>query len=125
MYTGANRIFYEPSKELMKKMAYYYDISTAPWAFIYDVDLVDDDVAVQQCTEAVQGLRYPLIVKHYNGYSSIGMGKDCRCEDLDQVVKQVQKGSSCGTPSRCLKCVLQTFLSCKLPPPHALTHFLL
>lgn len=38
-YTGADATFYEPSKELMKKMAYYYDIPTSPWAFIFDVDL--------------------------------------------------------------------------------------
>ncbi len=71
-------------------MAYYYDISTAPWAFVREVDMGDDELAVQQCTEAVHGLRYPLIVKHFNGYGSIGMGKDCRCEDVEQVVKQVR-----------------------------------
>ncbi len=38
-YTGADAAFYEPSKELMKKMAYYYDIRTAPWAFIFDIDM--------------------------------------------------------------------------------------
>ena len=30
-------MFYEPSKELMKKMAYYYDIPTPPWAFVYSL----------------------------------------------------------------------------------------
>lgn len=29
--------------------------------------LQDDALALQQCEKAVQGLRFPLIVKHFNG----------------------------------------------------------
>lgn len=66
-YTGADAAFYEPSKALMKKMvgafsrgldedaphfgaafgsgcffnvqAFYHSIPTAPWTFIYDIDM--------------------------------------------------------------------------------------
>ncbi len=36
-------------------------------------------------------MSYPLIVKHYNGYSSIGMTKDSRCPDAEQLRIQARK----------------------------------
>lgn len=56
-YTGADSKFYEPSKSLMKKMAFYYDIPTAPFTFIYDVHETDDEVARQQCAAAATSLK--------------------------------------------------------------------
>ena len=79
-FTGADSGFFEPSKEVMKMMAYYYGVNTAPFVFAYD----DDDIE-----EACQTLRFPLIVKHYNGYSSVGMTKDSRCTTADQLRVQV------------------------------------
>lgn len=54
-YTGANREFYEPSKELMKRMAHYYDIPTSPWAFVFDVDMqVSSGACVPHATQRTQ-----------------------------------------------------------------------
>ncbi|KAL6052210.1 SET domain-containing protein-lysine N-methyltransferase, partial [Balamuthia mandrillaris] len=81
-FTGANSKFYEPSKELMKMMAYYYDVNTAPFVFAYN----EEDIK-----EAHQNLRYPMIVKHYNGYSSVGMTKDSRVNNEEELLCQARK----------------------------------
>ena len=36
-------------------------------------------------------MNYPLIVKHYNGYSSIGMTKDSRCPNAEQLRVMARK----------------------------------
>lgn len=41
--------------------------------------------------QAATTLNYPLIVKHYNGYSSIGMTKDSRCPNAEQLRVQARK----------------------------------
>jgi len=81
-FTGANAAFYEPSKELMKMMAYYYGVSTPAFTFAYD----DDDIE-----EAAQHLRYPMIVKHYNGYSSVGMTRESRVTNKEQLFFMARK----------------------------------
>jgi D-alanine-D-alanine ligase len=69
-YTGADLNFYEPSKETMKMVALYNDVKTPPFKFAFNQADID---------EAAKTLKFPLIVKHFNGYSSIGMTKDSRC----------------------------------------------
>jgi hypothetical protein len=38
-YTGADAAFYEPSKAVMKQMAHYAGVPTAPWAIMMHVDM--------------------------------------------------------------------------------------
>mmetsp|Transcript_24213 Transcript_24213/g.61589 ORF Transcript_24213/g.61589 Transcript_24213/m.61589 type:complete len:672 (-) Transcript_24213:441-2456(-) len=90
-YTGAAPHFYEPSKPDMKGAAFYHGIYTAPWAQIMDVHMTDDEAARAQLADAVAGMTYPLIAKHYSGGGSVGMGRDCKCADLDALVAQVRK----------------------------------
>ena len=54
-FTGADGVFYEPSKATMKKVAHYYGVGTAPWAFVYEVDMEDDDKALAQVRVVNQG----------------------------------------------------------------------
>lgn len=81
-FTGADFNFYEPSKELMKMIAYYYGVKTPAFIFAYN----DADIE-----EAINNLRYPMIVKHYNGYSSVGMTRDSRCTTPEQLRTQASK----------------------------------
>lgn len=71
-FTGADSRFYEPSKEHMKMMAHYQGVATPRFVFAYGP--ADVELAASQ-------LRYPLIVKHFNGYSSIGMTERSRVTD--------------------------------------------
>lgn len=81
-FTGASSAFYEPSKETMKMAAFYAGVDTPAFVFAYsDVDI----------EEAVGSLRFPVIVKHFNGYSSIGMTKDSKCADAAALRVQARK----------------------------------
>jgi D-alanine-D-alanine ligase len=80
-YTGARPAYYEPSKEQMKKAAYYAGVNTADFVFAYD--MVD--------VERAAGLSFPVIVKHHNGYSSIGMTRASKCENMEEARVQAKQ----------------------------------
>jgi len=81
-FTGCSSYFYEPSKETMKMVAHYMGVRTPAFVFAYD------DAAIE---EAGKLLNFPLIVKHFNGYSSIGMTRDSRCENIEGLRVQARK----------------------------------
>jgi len=66
----------------MKMMAFYCGVKTPGFVFAYK----DSDIET-----AVQELRFPLIVKHYNGYSSIGMTKNSRCKTPEQLQAEARR----------------------------------
>jgi D-alanine-D-alanine ligase-like ATP-grasp enzyme len=72
-FTGATSSFYEPSRETMKRICHYSDIGTPAHVFASDASGV----------EAAAALRFPLIVKHPNGYASIGITQASRVETPD------------------------------------------
>lgn len=63
-FTGATSWFYEPSREAMKRVCAAYGIRTPPSVQVHDARSLD---------RAANTLQYPLIVKHPNSYSSIGL----------------------------------------------------
>eukprot|EP00762_Andalucia_godoyi_P003705 ANDGO_00661.mRNA.1 D-alanine--D-alanine ligase len=69
-FTGADSKFYEPSKEIMKMVAVYEGVKTPRFQFAY----TDEEIE-----EACECLTFPVICKHYNGYSSVGMTRDSKC----------------------------------------------
>eukprot|EP00667_Euglena_gracilis_P010620 EG_transcript_10815 len=69
-FTGASSAFYEPSKAEMKRAALRVGIPTPPFVFAYDAEQVE---------EAVRVLNFDVIVKHFNGYASIGMTRNSVC----------------------------------------------
>ncbi|QKF94757.1 putative D-alanine-D-alanine ligase [Fadolivirus algeromassiliense] len=81
-YTGADLKFYEPSRATQKMIAYYHGVRTPVFGFAYnDLDIM----------EISNSLKYPVIVKHYNGYSSIGMTKKSRCETVDEMIFETRR----------------------------------
>ncbi|HUP18782.1 MAG TPA: SET domain-containing protein-lysine N-methyltransferase [Gemmatimonadota bacterium] len=70
-YTGATPEFYDPSREAMKRVCHAWGIDTPG----YVVAAADPDVE-----RAADTLRFPLIVKHPNSYSSLGMTRESRVE---------------------------------------------
>lgn len=81
-FTGARSHFYEPSKETMKMVAIYHGIKTAN----YVVCLTAEDA-----TAAAEKLKFPVIVKHCSGYSSIGMTKASKCLDAPALQSEVHR----------------------------------
>ncbi len=72
-YTGANPAFYEPSREAMKRVCHYWGIPTPAYAF------ASDSAGVER---AAARLCFPLLVKHPSSYSSIGMTRESRVEEV-------------------------------------------
>lgn len=63
-FTGASHDFYDPSKEMMKQIAFYWGIPTAPYV------IARNEAGV---AEAEARLRFPMFVKHYHGGNSVGI----------------------------------------------------
>lgn len=78
-FTGATSSFYEPSRQAMKRVCHYWDISTPAYVIASNS---------QDVEAAAESLRYPLIVKHPNGYASVGITKDSRVENADALHQQ-------------------------------------
>lgn len=78
-FTGADSTFYDPARETMKRVAHYYGISTPRGVFAHDSDDIE---------RAARSLRFPLIVKHPNSYSSIGLTPASRVETASQLRQQ-------------------------------------
>jgi len=78
-YTGAGPAFYDPSRDAMKRVAYYMGLDAPPGVFARTGSDVD---------RAAATLRFPLIVKHPNSYGSIGMTRDSRVSDPQSLAAQ-------------------------------------
>lgn len=70
-FTGATSDFYEPTREMMKRVCHFWGIKAPAYVFAADGQSVE---------LAVTSLRFPMIVKHPNSYSSIGLTKESRVE---------------------------------------------
>src|SRR5271169_72373 len=75
-FTGAGSAFYDPTRQAMKMAACSTGVSVPG----YVVERRQTDLQ-----SAVERLRFPLIVKHPHGYSSVGMTKDSRVEDFESL----------------------------------------
>jgi D-alanine-D-alanine ligase-like ATP-grasp enzyme len=81
-FTGASSDFYEPTREQMKVVCQYAGIRTP--AFVMAEREADAEVALQT-------LRFPMLVKHPNSYSSIGMTKESRVTTPEALRTQVAR----------------------------------
>ena len=81
-FTGADGKFYAPSREEMQAVAGWHGIG-----FVRGVN-VPGAGEVEALTD---GLNYPLMVKHPNGYGSTGMTRNSRVEDIRQLKQQVKR----------------------------------
>lgn len=73
-FTGATRDFYEPSRLDMKLAAHAAGVAT-PASCEAHAALEAEDIAAR--------LGFPLIVKHPNGYGSVGLTPASRVDDVD------------------------------------------
>ncbi|CEO95201.1 hypothetical protein PBRA_003967 [Plasmodiophora brassicae] len=81
-FTGSDSRHYEPSKLEMKMLAFYAGIKVPPFAHVTAADNV---------VEVCSGLRFPLIVKHVSGYGSVGMRKESKCHNFDELHKEAKR----------------------------------
>ncbi len=77
-FTGADSTFYAPTREQTRAMAQREDI-----AFPRGLEAKPGDPVEAMVAKA--GLRFPLIVKHHESYASVGMTKESRVENAEQL----------------------------------------
>src|SRR4026209_1258098 len=80
-FTGADSKFFDPSRQEMKAYAKKLNVPIPNWVM---VDRVEDVERV------ARRLRFPVLVKPPHGYASVGITRDSRCENLEQL--KVQTG---------------------------------
>src|SRR4051794_5674305 len=81
-FTGADSRFYDPTREVMKRVCAYWGVDTPAYAFARD----EAGIA-----EALDRLRFPCIVKPENGYSSVGLTERSRVEDAGKIREQASE----------------------------------
>lgn len=74
-FTGAGSAFYDPSREAMKMACRAAGVRFPNYVF--------DDVC-----RAVDELRFPMIVKHPHGYSSVGITRESRVTDAAALTRE-------------------------------------
>lgn len=80
-FTGADSKFFDPSRQEMKAYAKKVNVPTPGWAMVDRVEDVER-VAKRLC--------FPILVKPPHGYASIGIRRESRCENLEQLKVQTQ-----------------------------------
>jgi D-alanine-D-alanine ligase-like ATP-grasp enzyme len=81
-FTGARSDFYDPSREEMKRACERVGVPTPQFLFV---------TREQHIADAINQLRLPMIVKHPNGHSSIGLFKESLVENAEQLDTQVRR----------------------------------
>jgi len=88
-FTGADTAFFEPTRLQMKKACLACGVKVPNWRFVYnagDLDRLlaefttdgdDDDDA-----NVAKPLQFPLLVKHFSSYSSVGLTKESKVWDV-------------------------------------------
>jgi D-alanine-D-alanine ligase-like ATP-grasp enzyme len=81
-FTGAGTAFYEPSREAMKRVCHYLDIPCPRGVAVRGGD---------EAASVMARLRFPLIGKHPNSYSSIGLTPASRVQTLAELEEQIDR----------------------------------
>jgi len=110
-FTGADVNSFEPTRLQMKKAALACGVRVPSWRFVYTPedlehflgefeDASDDDDSsnnnsnshiVNGETTKLAPLSFPLLVKHFSSYSSIGLIKDSKVVNVEQLRTQCQR----------------------------------
>lgn len=80
-FTGADSSFYDPTRDLMKMVCRYYGVKVPAHVVVAGLDELKVGTAP---------LQYPLIVKHPNSYSSIGLTAASVVEKEEQLFEQTR-----------------------------------
>ena len=81
-FTGAGAAFYDPSREAMKMAC--QSVGVLFPAYVIARESADVE-------RALAGLRFPMIVKHPNSYSSIGLTRDSRVTDAESLHRETAR----------------------------------
>ncbi len=80
-FTGATKDFYEPPRVQMKKVCRRRSIKMPGYVFATNIEQVKEAFS----------LKFPLIVKHPNGYASVGITKTSRVETPEALLSRAEE----------------------------------
>jgi len=78
-FTGAGSDFYEPSRIMMKEAALKSNVLIPAYQYVSHIEELSSLT-----------LQFPIIVKHYNSYSSIELTKESVVYNFDSLQKQTR-----------------------------------
>ena len=81
-FTGSDSTFFDPTREEMQAVA---DANGLGFARGYQVK------SVEEAEKLVENLRYPIMVKHPQGYGSTGIIRESRVDNSEQLRIQVER----------------------------------
>ncbi len=88
-FTGGGSTFYDPSREAMKMACHAAGVGFPAYIITRGKQHLDHDVA-----RALKNLRFPMIVKHPNSYSSVGMTAHSRVTDAIGLRREVARSTA-------------------------------
>jgi len=80
-FTGAGSSFYDPSREAMKMACHSVRVKFPPYVLAR---------RIEDAAKALN-LRFPLIVKHPHGYSSVGLTLTSRVTNADDLIRESRR----------------------------------
>jgi D-alanine-D-alanine ligase len=80
-YTGADSKFFDPTRDEMKNAAKRVSVPTPNWVFVS---------RVEDAEKVARRLRFPMLVKPPHGYASVGIRRDSRVENIEQLKTQME-----------------------------------
>jgi D-alanine-D-alanine ligase len=79
-FTGADSKFFDPTRDEMKNAARRVSVPTPSWMFVN---------RVADAEKVAKRLKFPMLVKPPHGYASIGIRRNSRVENIDQLREQL------------------------------------
>ncbi|MBC7877211.1 MAG: ATP-grasp domain-containing protein [Anaerolineales bacterium] len=80
-FTGADSKFFDPTRDEMKNAARRVSVPTPNWTFVN---------RVEDAEKVAKRLKFPMLVKPPHGYASIGIRRNSRVENIDQLREQLK-----------------------------------
>jgi D-alanine-D-alanine ligase len=80
-FTGADSKFFDPTRDEMKNAAKRVSVPTPNWTYVN---------RVEDAEKVVKRLKFPMLVKPPHGYASVGIRRNSRVTDIEQLREQIK-----------------------------------
>jgi len=80
-FTGAGSAFFDPTRQQMKAAARRADVPIPEWMIVS---------SPEEAGKVAKRLRFPMLVKPPHGYSSVGLTRDSRVQNVDDLRTQLE-----------------------------------
>lgn len=81
-FTGAYSFSYEPSRNNVQRICHKKNIPTPKALVVFKIEDLNE--------KKVSEMKFPLIVKHFNSFGSIGLTKDSKVNNYQELLKQTE-----------------------------------